>query len=360
MPAFLSEVETRSFREPVARFLAAQPATTDAPESAARQLWLRMAEELELLGVAVPEELGGLGLSLAHVAIVSEELGRRLTPVPFLACAGLAGSLLRNLADADECAELLPLMIAGGSICTVALPPAGQPGWPGVSLSADGLLSGTVSFVQHGMIADHFLVPALSDQRQVLCLVRADAAGLVRVPMTTLDPSRPAAELRLEKVPARVLGSQGGRELSAALGSSLAEASVLLSAEGIGAAAECLQMCVDYLKVRRQFGHAIGSFQAVQHRAADMYAELESARAAVEIATARHGETGFEAAAAVARARSGDAFTMIARETIQLHGGIGFTWEHQAHRYFKRSLADLQLLGHPALHREQIAAYLSA
>ncbi|RJL26580.1 acyl-CoA dehydrogenase family protein [Bailinhaonella thermotolerans] len=329
--------EQRELRDAVRHFLT--QACPPPREPAGPALWRRFAAELGTAGLAVPEEYGGAGCGLAEVAIVCEELGRSLTPFPYLQTAALAVPALAGAGDADAMSRLLPPIAAGELTATVVW--AGdQPGAGGGELSFDGsALRGTVEVALDGDV-----VLACVDG----VLVEAEPR---REPYRALDPTRPLARLRFEDAPARVLGPADGarlRDLGVAA----------LAAEQAGGARRCLETAVAYARERVQFGRPIGSFQAIKHKLADVLLVAESARsAAYEAARAADEEDdgALRIAAAVAGAYCGEAFLRAAGENIQVHGGIGVTWEHDAHLYLKRAAADAELFGPPRAHRARLA-----
>lgn len=321
-------------------------------------------------GIAVPEQYGGLGLGQLEVAIVQQELGRTLLSSPFLASIGLAATAILSAASPRQCEELLPAIVAGETIAALACTGRrGRPGIDGVeaTLTAAGdgfVLNGCASFVVSGHVADLFIVAARSatDNESIsLLLLPCDSAGLTIEKLTTMDMTRPYTRLTFDAVQvtsAALLGEHGGA--AQALTRTLAIAAIAVAAEQVGAAEHCLTFSVDYTKQRTQFGRPIGSFQALKHKMADMMVSIEAAKSATYYAAcvADEDATQLLEAAAVAKSYCSDAFSKCAGEAIQLHGGIGITWEHDAHLYFKRARAAANLLGDPMYQRERIAAGL--
>jgi alkylation response protein AidB-like acyl-CoA dehydrogenase len=286
-------------------------------------LWSRLSADLGLAGLIVPERLGGAGLGWVEVAAVNEALGAPLAPVPFFSTVCLATGVLLQCDADDALAE-----IARGA--TAAL-----------------VVGRHARHVIDGHTAD-LLVVVLDDG---VFLVRGDAPGVRRRRIPTVDPTRPRAEVELDATaPLIRIGDRADLDLARAA----------LAAEQVGGAQRCLDLSVEYAKVRHQFGRPIGSFQAIQHACADMFVLVESARSAAYHAAwaADHDRADLAAAAATAAATCGDAFFHCASATIQVHGGIGFTWEHDAHLYWKRARADRALLGTPAEQRERVAAMI--
>jgi alkylation response protein AidB-like acyl-CoA dehydrogenase len=285
-------------------------------------LWSRLSGDLGLAGLIIPERLGGAGLGWVEVAAVSEELGATLAPVPLFSTVCLATSAL--LACGPLADDALAA-IARGETAALVLGRASR-------------------HVVDGHTADLLVI---ADDDGVF-VVRGDARGVRRRRLATVAPTRTLAEVQIDaSAPLERIGA----------GADLDLARVALAAEQVGGAQRCLDMSVEYAKVRQQFGRPIGSFQAIQHICADMFVLVESARSAAYHAawTADHDPAGLAAAAATAAAYCGDAFHRCAGDTIQVHGGIGFTWEHDAHLYWKRARADRALLGTPSAQRDRIA-----
>ena len=327
-------------------------------------VWRQMAGQLGLQALGIPEEYGGAGCGHVELGIVLDELGRALYPGPFFSSAVLAAGTL--LACGDEAAkkELLPGLALGETIGTTAwVEDSGRWDVAEVSMQAarsgDGyVLTGRKNFVTDGHIADLILVAARTQAGLSLFAVTADAPGLSRSTLPTLDPTRRLAGLDLASAPARLVGADGGAE--AGLVTALQLASAALAAEQIGGADQCLTMSVGYAKERVQFGRPIGSFQAIKHKLADMHIEIELAKSAVRHAAwlADHQASELPAAASLAKAYASEAYWHAAVETIQTHGGIGFTWEHDAHLYYKRAKTSQVLLGDPGYHRELLARHI--
>ncbi|MEV0084755.1 acyl-CoA dehydrogenase family protein [Saccharopolyspora sp. NPDC050642] len=324
-------------------------------------VWARMADELGLQGLMIPEEYGGVGLGAVELALVMEEMGRALLPAPFLASSVLAAGAL--LASDDEAAKrnLLPGIASGRSIATVA-PVDDRGGWgpDGARIQArrrgSGFaLDGVVTFVLDGHVADLVLVPARTDNGVSLFAVTADGPGVTRTRSTTLDRTRPQARIELAGTPASLIGVEG--TATSWLARAVDRAAVALAAEQIGGARHCLEASIGYAKERVQFGRPIGSFQAVKHALADLFIEIELASAAVQHAAwaAEHASGELPAAAALAKAYASDAYWHTAVANVHVHGGIGFTWEHDAHLYFKRAKSSQVQLGEPAVLRERLA-----
>jgi len=308
------------------------------------ELWQGVTE-MGFVGLMVPEAHGGLGFGAVEAALVLEEMGRCLAPVPYFETAILAVQAVMAGGDARQQAALLP-RLAGGTRASVA----GTAERP--VLSGDRL-TGRADFATFAHVADLILV--LTRCERIVAL-EADTPGLSIDALPSLDRTRRFASLTFDcaVTPDRVLARAGvaGRVLTVGAG--------LLAAEQTGAAQYSLDATVDYVKQRIQFGRAIGSFQAVKHMLADMTLLVEASRSAAYYAAATIDEDGAELAEAchVARSYASDAFRSIAGDAIQLHGGIGFTWEHHAHLYFKRARASASWLGSADSHREALAAII--
>ncbi|WP_329333815.1 acyl-CoA/acyl-ACP dehydrogenase [Streptomyces sp. NBC_01352] len=345
----------------------------ETPEGFDRALWRRMGTELGLQGLAVPEEYGGAGCGPVEVGVVMEEMGRALLCAPFLSSAVLATTTLLRCADEDARKRLLPGLASGELVGTLALT-EDSARWDaaGVRLTAresngSWLLTGHKLFVLDGATADVVLTVARTGDGIGVFWVDGDAAGLTREPLPTLDPTRRQARLDYQDVPATRLRTHGdGWDLVAEV---LDRAAVALAAEQVGVASRALDMAVEYAKVRHQFGRPIGSFQAVKHLLADVLLEVESARAAAHYAllaaenagnaenpeNAVNADPELPAVASLAKAFCSEACLQATEQNIQVHGGIGFTWEHPAHLYLKRAKTSQLLFGDPAYHRELLA-----
>ncbi|MDI2130317.1 acyl-CoA dehydrogenase family protein [Yinghuangia seranimata] len=340
------------------------------------KVWRRLCEQTGLAGLGIPEEYGGVGFTFTEVVIALEEMGRTLFPSPFLGSAVLAASALVHGGDEAARAEYLPGMAEGATIATLALAEPGARDVTEVSVTATATstgeyrLDGVKTHVIDGALADLVLVAARLDGEVALFAVAADAAGLTRAALPVLDQTRRQARLDFSDTPARLIGAPGA-QAEAALERVRQLTEIAIAAESVGGAARCLDMTVEYSKIRVQFGRAIGSFQAIKHRCADMYVQLETSRSAlyyaawaateaeavgldVDPAAPGAGELALMAPLAMTTATA--AYRAIAEETIQLHGGVGFTWEHDAHLYLKRATTSALLFGRRTAQRERIAA----
>jgi alkylation response protein AidB-like acyl-CoA dehydrogenase len=358
-------------RMPVSRVrrvaLDADPA---ARRSETQEAWRAFAHELGVIGLVVPEADGGAAAGERELGVVMEELGRTLAFASYLSTAVLAAPALAACGHPEVRRELFPRILTGESRATLALT---EPvvSWDPADVvtvaerrGADFELSGVKRFVLDGAEADLLFVVARvpseigEDEGIGLFLIdrASDEPEGVRVrALPTLDATRPQAEVSLDAAPARLVGpiaGTGGR-----LREVVRRASVALCAEQVGGAARCLEMSVAYAKDRIQFGRPIGSFQAVKHACADMLCDVESARSAAEYAAAiaDEGNDDLRAAASLAKAFCSEAYVRTAEKTVQVHGGVGFTWEHDAHLYLKRAKTDEILFGGPRAHLALLA-----
>jgi alkylation response protein AidB-like acyl-CoA dehydrogenase len=324
-------------------------------------VWRQMGQELALQSLAIPEEYGGSGYTFVELGVVLEEMGRALLCAPFFSTAVLAATTLLESGDDAAKAAHLPGIAAGDTIATLAFTePSGRWDVDGITTPAtragDGwTISGTKSYVLDGHTADLVLVAARTDAGVSLFAVEGGAPGLTRTPLTTMDWTRKQARLDFDAVPATLVGTDGGG--AEVLAKVLDLAAVALAAEQVGGAQKVLEMAVEYAKVRVQFGRAIGSFQAIKHMCADMVVDVESARSAAYYALfcAAEGSDELPAYASLAKSYCSEAYFTSTAKNIQIHGGIGFTWEHPAHLYFKRAKSSELLFGDPTYHRELLA-----
>lgn len=341
---------------------AAVRATMETDSGFDADLWGKVMGEMGFGGIALPECYGGSGLGHVELAIIMMEMGRSLYPSPFLSSACLAANAILDSGSEAQKAALLPAIASGKTIAALAYMSANGDQAPDATLtpSQDGLrLDGQSGFVPYGHVADLFVVAARSPEGDLhLLTLDAVAAGLTVQKHETMDLTRPLATLHFDNVAVQtdqLLASSDAA--TTALARTLDLAKIALAAEQAGGAEAVLDMTVGYSKDRVQFGRPIGSFQALKHRMADMMIEAETAKTAAYYAacTADEGSDELTEAAAIARAYCSDAFSNCAGHGIQLHGGIGYTWEYDAQLYFKRARSSAILLGDPASQREQIA-----
>ena len=329
-------------------------------------LWRALAAELGAAGLLIPEERGGAGAGYREAAVVAEETGYAVAPVPYLGSAVMATAALLGTGD-----ELLASLASGEVTAALVvpftqLPPrtvhaAARPGGIRAVLprvgDAPGVtrLSGQVAGVADALAADVLLVPA-DGAPFGLYAVDANADGVSRAAVTSLDETRPLADLALDAAPGRTVAVN--EEAGAAVLAGLWAGAAMLASEQLGTAQRCLDMTVAYVKERKQFARPVGSFQALKHRLADVWIAVTQARAAARYAAAclAEGDADTPVAIALAKAACGDAAVHAAQECVQLHGGIGFTWEHPAHLYLKRAKAASVTFGTPGAHRDTLAA----
>jgi alkylation response protein AidB-like acyl-CoA dehydrogenase len=364
---FVFTDEQKELRRTVRRFLAEKSGADDVrrvvegDQGFDRQAWRQLAEQLGLTGLCIPEQYGGAGQSFAELAIVFEEMGRALFCAPYFSTVAMATTLLLTVDDEAARQDYLPGIATGRTIATVALAEPGG-GWDesGIVLPAtrgdDGWhLDGEKSYVLDGHVADLVLVPARTPGGVSIFAVHGDAPGLTARPVDALDQTRALASLSFTSVTARLVGPLGNGW--PAVAHMLDLAAIALAAEQVGGAQRVLDMAVDYAKLRLQFGRPIGSFQAVKHKCTDVLVALESAKSAAYYAAwmAATGAADVPVLASLAKACCSEAYFQAAAENIQIHGGIGYTWEHPAHLYFRRAKSSELLFGDASYHRELLA-----
>jgi len=369
MPKFVFTEEQQDLRDMVRRFLAEKSPVSEVRRLMATEagydpaVWAQLGQ-LGLAGLTIPETYGGAGCGPVEQLIVCEEAGAALLSAPYLASAVLAAGALLASGDAAAQADLLPGIASGETIATLAVPEDDGSWTPDdfrVTARRSGdrfLLDGRKSFVLDGMIADLILVAASSDDGPALFAVGGGAPGLSGQAMQTLDMTRKQAVLTFSGTPGRPVGQP--RAAAEIVAQAVRGGMLALAAEQVGGAQRCLDMAVAYAKVRHQFGRAIVSFQAVKHTCADMLMEVESARSAAYYAAwaAADGAADLPLVASLAKAHCSEAYFHVAASNIQVHGGIGFTWDHDAHLYYRRAKSAEVMLGMPASHREVVAGLL--
>ncbi len=344
---------------------AAVLARTETPDTYDIGLWRTLASQVGCAGLLIPEAHGGAGASFREAAVVCEEIGRAVAPVPFIGSAVIATAALLELGVAD----LLGQLAAGATTAALAVPfesvPMVRPE-PTVRLAGPGAsdqpgtyrLTGSVKGVADALPADWLIIPADGVPYGVY-LVAADAEGVRRTPVTSLDMTRQLADLELDGVQARLLGA--GPAAEKAVATALRAGAAMLAAEQLGLAERALDITLAYVKQRYQFARPVGSFQALKHRFADWWVAVTQARAASRYAAACLAADDPDMAVAVALAKSvcSDTAVLAGQEMIQLHGGIGFTWEHPAHLYLKRAKSSALALGTADRHRAALAALVN-
>ncbi len=367
--------EQEELRRTMRRFLDEKSPTTEVrrlmetSDGYDEAVWKQLAQELGLPGLHIPEAYGGQGFSFVELGIVLEEMGRALLCAPFLSTVCLAANAILTSGTEDARKKHLPGIASGETIATLALAePSGR--WDAGGIDAVATkkgdawtITGMKRFVVDGATANLIIVAArvagTSGEDGIgLFAVSGDADGLTRTALEPLDPTRKQADLALAGVHAEPIGTPG--KDWPALRKTLDQIAVCLSAENVGGGQRCLDMAVQYAKDRIQFGRPIGQFQAIKHKCADMLLQVESARTAAYYAmwVAAKDDDELANVAPLAKAYSSEAYFFAASENIQVHGGIGFTWEHDAHLYFKRAKSSELLFGDGTYHRELLATRL--
>jgi alkylation response protein AidB-like acyl-CoA dehydrogenase len=367
-------------------------ARTESTETYDDGLWQAMASDLGCAGLLIPERDGGAGASFREACSAAEALGSSVAPVPFLGSSVVATAALLSVASgipadaaggaphtatsgtpftpARAAVDLLRRMASGSVTVTLAVPFATTPGGafpifvrvaasrPGDAQSGVARLRGTVSGVGDALPASVLVVPA-DGVPNALYLVDMSSSGVAKAPVVSLDMTRQLCDLSFDDAPGTLIAS--GAAASEALTAALTAGAAVLAAEQVGLAQRCLDMTLAYVKERRQFARPVGSFQALKHRLADVWVAVSQARAASRYAAAclASGDPDAKVAVAVAKAYCSEAAVHAAQECVQLHGGIGFTWEHPAHLYLKRAKADSIGFGTPDAHRAALASLVN-
>jgi len=332
------------------------------------KLWEAVAADLGCAGLLIPERDGGAGASYREAAAAAEVLGAHVAPVPFLGSAVVATAALLsvNSRGVSSQGSLLAKMADGGVTAALAVPFTSAPGagYPGLvrvagprpgDAAGTARLRGMVSGVADALPAGVLLVPA-DGVPHGLYLVDMAADGVGKAPVTSLDMTRQLCDLSFDDAPATLIAS--GQAATGALDAALAAGAGVLAAEQTGLAQRCLDMTIAYVKERKQFARPVGSFQALKHRLADLWVSVTQARAASRYAAAclATGDPDTKVAVALAKAYCSEVAVTAAQECVQLHGGIGFTWEHPAHLYLKRAKADSIGFGTADAHRAALAS----
>ena len=368
------------FRDSIQRFLKDKMPTTEVRRLMATQrgfdddLWQQASQQLALTGIHISEDLGGAGFGAIELAIACEEMGRSLFCGPYFSSAVLSAYALLLAADQDQQEQWLPGLASGDIRASLAITETATM-WSAADIqttantSGDGQvrLTGSKHFVIDGQTADLLIVAAQSPSGVGLYLIESDAPGLSISPLNTMDPTRKMASLTMADVPAIELS----RRPESLLPTLLSAACILLANEMVGGAQQLLQSSVEYTQLRYQFGRSIASFQAIKHRLADLLLDVELARSAAYQAAQTLADCGDLAQlsqaqqrlltehASLAKAAVSETYLKVALETIQLHGGIGFTWENDTHLWFKRAKASEVLFGTPAEHRERMLSAMT-
>jgi alkylation response protein AidB-like acyl-CoA dehydrogenase len=365
-----TEEDLAALRESVRSFLEAKSPMSAVRESMStsdgfdRNLWRQMAEQLGLQGLSLPEQFGGSAFGMIEQLIVFEELGRCLYSGPYFSTVALAAGLLVRCDDEIAKGEYLPRIASGDLIASVALVDADE-SWTYDHVASraefDGgqwKISGVKPFVIDGNIAELILVPAMTSEGLSLFAVEGHAEGVGKEQYEVMDATRRQSRLTFEETPARLIGAEGHADDW--LKGMLVTATVCLSGEQVGGAKRLLEISVEYAKTREQFGRFIGSFQAIKHKCATLYLETESAAAVARYAawTIDEGMDDAVVAASMAKSYCSEVFTHAAAENIQIHGGVGFTWDNDGHLYLRRAKTSEVLLGDAVHHRNLLAEYL--
>jgi alkylation response protein AidB-like acyl-CoA dehydrogenase len=371
MPDFAFTQEQDALRATVRRFCDERSPSSevrrlmDTTEGFDPDVWKQLANELGLTGIHIPEALGGSGFTFVELGIALEEMGRALLCAPFFSSICLGANAILNAGTDEQKRALLPQIATGDVRATLAFTePSGDWTADGITLEADGSrLTGTKTYVLDGHTADLVVVAAREKGTTgtdgiSFFTVTSESSGLTRTPLATLDMTRKQAELVFDGVEAAPLGGPGtGWD---ALRKTLEQAAVCLASECVGGSEKTMDMAVQYAKDRYQFGRPIGSFQSIKHKCADMLLRLESAKSAAYYAAWAATEDNEEltTASSLAKAYCTESYFTNSRENIQIHGGIGFTYEHDAHLYYRRAKTSELFLGDPTYHRELIATKL--
>ena len=360
--SFTSEQE--EFRSVLRRFLEEKSPTTvvrrlmETDAGWDRAGWQELNQQLGLSAVHIPEAYGGQGFGFVELAIVLEEMGRALLCAPYFGSIALAATAIMNAGTEAQKRVLLPDIAAGDTIATLAFTePNGRWDADGIEMTAtrsgeNYRLDGVKSFVLDGHTADLIVVVANSEQGLSFFTVRGDTPGLARHALKVMDPTRKLARLEFRGVEAALLGEDGGG--AAPLARTMMQATVCLANEMVGGAERLRLSALDYANLRVQFGRAIASFQSMKHKQADMLVDVEMAKSAAYTAAsaAAEDDADLPALASLAKALAAEAYMQTAIHTIQIHGGIGFTWDNDTHLWFKRAKSSEVFLGDPTYHRE--------
>lgn len=366
---FVLTDEQEQFRAAIRRFLKDKSPTTEVRRLMATTLgyapevWREMSQKLALPGIHIPEQYGGAGFGMVELCIVTEEFGRALLCAPYFSTAVLAANAILNAGTEAQKSSLLPDLASGARLATLALTELNGRWDPfAIELVAtpaeDGyLLSGTKSYVVDGHVADLLVVAARLPKTAggaglALFTVGADSGGVERRLLESMDPTRKIARIDFHRAHAQLLGTLD--DGAKAIVRTLDQAAIALANEMVGGAQALLDSAVDYAKLRVQFGRTIGSFQAIKHKCADMLLDVELTKSAAYYAAqaAAVEDPQWPALASLAKAAASETYLRAAIECIQIHGGIGFTWDNDTHLWFKRAKSSEVFLGQPEYHRE--------
>jgi alkylation response protein AidB-like acyl-CoA dehydrogenase len=345
---------------------------SDDPQGDSADLWQKMAE-LGWMGLVLPETYGGSGLSFVDLTILMEEMGRVLLPAPFFSSVALGALTLLETGSDEQRQQMLPRLVRGeANICVALLEADGRYDPRGISMRASirgnrATLNGTKLFVTDAQASDYVICVARTRRGRdpesgvSLFLLDMTSPGITCTPLIGMDQTRRLYELSFARVNVSLEAMLGGRDTAwPSLQRALDKATVALCAEMVGGAEKAMEMCVDYGKTRVQFGRQIGGFQAVKHKIADMKVRVENAKSVVYYAAWALDSDAPEAsrAASMAKAYCSEMYTRVTADGVQVHGGIGFTWDHNMHLYFKRAKSSEVFLGNATWHRERTAALI--
>ncbi|PCJ17825.1 MAG: acyl-CoA dehydrogenase [Gammaproteobacteria bacterium] len=363
--------EQEQFRDMVRKFMSSNSASSDVraqmetEQGYDKGVWKNLSESLGLPGLLIPEEYGGQGFGPIELGVALEEMGRSLLCAPYFGSSVLGTTAILNAATDKEKSRLLPELAAGNKLTALALA-EGDGQWDASSIQTTAteqeggyVLNGTKSFVVDGLNADLIVVVArqdntVEDEGISFFIVEGDAEGLNKRLLNTIDETRKLTELELNNVRAVPIGKVGGG--AKALEKTLVLAYVALANEMMGGAQKLLENALEYAQLRVQFGRVIGSFQSMKHTLADLLLDVELAKSAAYYAAEAAAENAKDlpAVASLAKAFASDTYLKVAAACIQIHGGIGFTWENDTHLYFKRAKSSEVFLGSPELHRDKL------
>ncbi len=345
---------------------------SDDPQGFSPDLWRKMAE-LGWMGLVLPETYGGSGLSFVDLTILMEEMGRVLLPAPFFSSIALGALALLEAGSEEQRHQMLPPLARGEvKLCLALLEADGRYDPRGIALRASirgnrAMLNGIKLFVVDAHLADYVICVARTrggrnpESGISLFLLDMNSPGVVCTPLVSIDQTRRLCEVSFARVGLSLDAMLGGRDTAwPMLQGALDRATVALCAEMVGGAERAMEMCIDYGKTRVQFGRQVGGFQAVKHKIADMKVWVENAKSVVSYAAWAVDSNAPEAAraASMAKAYCSEMYSRVTADGVQVHGGIGFTWDHNMHLYFKRAKSSEVLLGDAAWHRERIAALI--
>lgn len=358
MTGQLLDDEAEDLRQVLRRFICDNTTEADSTDATDERLWRRASQEVGLTGVGVPQEYGGSDLGLTGLGLVFEEFGRRVSRIPLLSTLGLAAPLLARGAHAAVRKRYLPQFV-DGTLTAAVVPLAAALGAAVGANRVSGCweLTGAHPHVIEPVGAGLFVVAAPTPSGVSLFAVHAAAPGLTVTAGPGIDPTRLVGRVQFDGTRAELIGEEGSA--ADALSDVRDEAAILLAAESIGGAATLVDMAVAYATTRVQFAEPIGQFQAVQHRCSDMHVDLELARSGVLEALRRDAAAlPLPILSSLAKVSATDCYARVAAQTLQVHGGIGFTWDHPVHWHLKRAKANQAILGTQSWHQRRISDFI--